>query len=430
MRYEFFVGKRYLLSARRDRSVSMITWISICGVALGVIALIVSTSVMNGFRTNLRNAITGSLPHITLFSWDEGVEEYEKLKERVLGHPEVLGAAPYIYKQALLTGRKKPKGALLRGIDPEQEPGVTRISSYLRESVYGLTPLSKERQAELSKTLLQRLRHRQSREEGVSDGIILGASLAQQLDAGVGDMVKLISSEQRMTPIGDVPRIKQLEVIGIFESGISGYDEVLAFADYRLVQKIYRMDDRVTGLGVSIRDPESASDIARELQAFDSRFLSSNWADENKSLFQVMKLEKIGLFLILTLIIVVAAFNIISSLIMLVAEKSREIAILKSLGASDRSVMRIFMFQGVVIGLIGTLAGVILGLGLCWMLATFDIVDIPPGVYPGGNRIPVLVDWSDVGLTTLCSFIICMLVTLYPSGKAARLNPVDPLRYE
>ena len=129
MRYEFFVGKRYLLSARRDRSVSMITWISICGVALGVIALIVSTSVMNGFRTNLRNAVTGSLPHITLFSWDEGVEEYEKLKERVLEHPEVLGASPYIYKQALLTGRKKPKGALLRGIDPELEPGVTRISS-------------------------------------------------------------------------------------------------------------------------------------------------------------------------------------------------------------------------------------------------------------------------------------------------------------
>ncbi len=430
MRYEFFVGKRYLLSARWDRSISMITWISICGVALGVIALIVSTSVMNGFRTNLRNAVTGSLPHITLFSWDEGVEEYEKLKERVLGHPEVLAAAPYIYKQALLTGRKKPKGALLRGIDPEQEPGVTRISSYLRESVYGLTPLSKERQAELSKTLLRRLLHRQSREEGVPDGIILGASLAQQLDAGVGDMVKLISSEQRMTPIGDVPRIKQLEVIGIFESGISGYDEVLAFADYRLVQKLYRMDNRVTGLGVSIRDPESASDIAQELQAFDSRFLSSNWADENKSLFQVMKLEKIGLFLILTLIIVVAAFNIISSLIMLVAEKSREIAILKSLGASDRSVMRIFMFQGVVIGLIGTLAGVILGLGLCWMLTNFDIVDIPPGVYPGGNRIPVLVDWSDVGLTTLCSFIICLLVTLYPSSKAARLNPVDPLRYE
>ena len=429
MRYETFIGKRYLFSPRRDRSISVITWISIGGVALGVVALIVATSVMNGFRTNLRDAVTGSLPHITVFAWDDAMKNYSGLQKRLMEHPEVKGVAPYIFKQALLTGRKQPKGALLRGIDPEQESEVTKISSFLREEVYGFAP-SLEKQALISKKLLHRLSHPDARINRLKDGIILGAKLARQLEAGVGDTVKLVSSEQRMTPIGDVPRIKKLEVIGIFESGISGYDEVLAFADYRLVQKIFRMGKEVSGLGVSIRDPEAASEMASELQQLGTGFLSSNWADENKSLFQVMKLEKIGLFLILTLIIVVAAFNIISSLIMQVAEKSREIAILKSLGASDRSVMRIFMFQGVVIGLIGTLAGVILGLGLCWMLATFDIVDIPPGVYPGGNRIPVLVDWSDVGLTTLCSFIICMLVTLYPSGKAARLNPVDPLRYE
>lgn len=430
MSFELFVGKRYLLSPRSDRSVSMITWISIGGVALGVIALIVSTSVMNGFRSNLRDAVTGSLPHITLFSWDEGIEAYNVLKNKVLEHPEVVAAAPYVYKQALLTGKKKPKGALLRGIDPLKEPSVTRISSYLRESIYALGPLDENEQRRLSASILERLSHLKAKAEKIPDGIIIGASLAQQLDVGIGDNVKLISSEQRMTPIGDVPRVKKLEVIGIFESGISGYDEVLAFADYRLVQKIYRMGKRVSGLGVSIRDPEAASQMAAELQQLDSRFMSSNWADENKSLFQVMKLEKIGLFLILTLIIVVAAFNIISSLIMLVAEKSREIAILKSLGATDGSVRRIFVYQGVVIGLAGTLFGVFLGLGLCWILGTFNIIDIPPGVYPGGNRIPVLIDWYDVGLTTLCSFLICVLVTLYPSSKAARMNPVDPLRYE
>ncbi len=430
MRYEFFVGKRYLFSPRRDRSISMITWISICGVALGVIALIVSTSVMNGFRTNLRDAVTGSLPHITLFSWGESLESYQNLQSKALEHPEVEGVAPYIFKQALLTGNKKPKGALLRGIDPQQEPLVTRISSFLRETVYGLAAPSQAEQNRTSQTLLLRMSHLESRKLGLRDGIILGASLAQQMEVTVGDTVKLISSEQRMTPIGDVPRIKKLEVIGIFESGISGYDEVLAFADYRLVQKIYRMGESISGLGVRIRDPEAASRIARELQELDSRFLSSNWADENKSLFQVMKLEKIGLFLILTLIVIVAAFNIISSLIMLVIEKSREIAILKSLGATDRSVRKIFVFQGVIIGLVGTLSGVVLGLGVCWLLANFNIIDIPPGVYPGGNRIPVLVDWLDVGLTTLCSFLICVLVTLYPSSKAARLNPVDPLRYE
>ncbi len=419
MGYELFVGKRYLLSPRSDRSISMITWISIGGVALGVIALIVSTSVMNGFRSNLRDAVTGSLPHITLFSWDEEIGAYNSLKKKVLEHPEVVAASPYVYKQALITGKKKPKGALLRGIDPQQEPSVTRISSYLRESIYSLGPLEEEEQRRLADSILERLSHPKARAEKIPDGIILGASLAQQLDVRIGDTVKVISSEQRMTPIGDVPRVKKLEVIGIFESGISGYDEVLAFADYRLVQKIFRMGKEVSGLGVSIRDPETASEMASELQQLATGFLSSNWADENKSLFQVMKLEKIGLFLILTLIIVVAAFNIISSL-----------AILKSLGATDGSVRRIFVFQGVVIGLSGTIVGVILGLALCWVLGTFNIIDIPPGVYPGGNRIPVLIDWYDVGLTTICSFLICMLVTIYPSSKAARMNPVDPLRYE
>jgi lipoprotein-releasing system permease protein len=219
-------------------------------------------------------------------------------------------------------------------------------------------------------------------------------------------------------------------VIGIFESGISGYDEVLAFIDYRLLQKIYRMDDKITGLGVSIIDAGTAPEIAMELSEIGEEYVVSNWADENKSIFQVMKLEKIGLFLILTLIIVVAAFNIISSLIMLVLEKSREIAILKALGAKDSSIRRIFFFQGLVIGSMGTISGVLVGLAICWGIMTFDIIDIPAGVYPGGNRIPVLIDWTDVLITTTASFLICVLVTLYPSTKASRLNPVDPLRYE
>ncbi len=429
MRYENFIGKRYLFSPRRDRSISVITWISIGGVALGVIALIVSTSVMNGFRTNLRDAVTGSLPHITMFAWDDAMKNYSGLKKRLMEHPEVKGVAPYIFKQALLTGRKQPKGALLRGIDPEQESKVTNITSYLREEVYGFTP-SIEKQALISKKLLNRLSHLDARTNRLKDGIILGAKLARQLEVDIGETIKLVSSEQRLTPIGDIPRIKKLEVIGIFESGISGYDEVLAFTDYRLLQKIYRMEDKITGLGVRIRDGEKAPQIAVELSEFSGEYVVSNWADENKSIFQVMKLEKIGLFLILTLIIVVAAFNIISSLIMLVLEKSREIAILKALGAKDSSIRRIFFFQGLVIGSLGTISGVLVGLAICWVIMTFDIIDIPAGVYPGGNKIPVLIDWTDVLITTSASFLICVLVTLYPSTKAARLNPVDPLRYE
>ncbi|MBC8219972.1 MAG: ABC transporter permease [Proteobacteria bacterium] len=429
MRYETFIGKRYLFSPRQDRSISVITWISIGGVALGVVALIVSTSVMNGFRTNLRNAVTGSLPHVTVFAWDDEMDNYSGLQKRLTEHPEVNGVAPYIFKQALLTGRKKPKGALLRGIDPKQEANVTRIASYLRDEVYGLTP-SLEKQKQISARLLQRLSHTEARTNGLKDGIILGAKLARQLEANVGDSVKLVSSEQRLTPMGDVPRIKKLEVIGIFESGISGYDEVLAFIDYRLLQKIYRMQNKITGLGVRISDPENAPDIADKLAGLSEDYIVGNWADENKSIFQVMKIEKIGLFLILSLIIVVAAFNIISSLIMLVLEKSREIAILKALGAKDSGIRKIFFFQGLVIGSLGTIGGVFVGLAICWILMSFDIIDIPPGVYPGGNRIPVLIDWFDVALATVASFTICILVTLYPASKAARLNPVDPLRYE
>ena len=396
---------------------------------MGVVALIVSTSVMNGFRTNLRDAVTGSLPHITVFAWDDAMQNYSGLQKRLTEHPEVEGVAPYIFKQALLTGRKQPKGALLRGIDPQQETEVTKISSFLRDEVYGFTP-SPEKQALISARLLKRLSHPEARSKRLKDGIILGAKLARQLEANVGDSVKLVSSEQRMTPIGDVPRIKKLEVIGIFESGISGYDEVLAFIDYRLLQKIYRMGNHITGLGVSISDPENAPEISLELAELSEDYIIGNWADENKSIFQVMKLEKIGLFLILSLIIVVAAFNIISSLIMLVLEKSREIAILKALGAKDSGIRKIFFFQGLVIGSLGTIGGVLVGLAICWALMTFEIIDIPAGVYPGGNRIPVLIDWLDVALATVASFTICILVTLYPATKASRLNPVDPLRYE
>ena len=429
MRYETFIGKRYLFSPRQDRSISVITWISIGGVALGVVALIVSTSVMNGFRTNLRNAVTGSLPHITIFAWDDAMVNYSGLQKRIDAHPEVNGVAPYIFKQALLTGRKKPKGALLRGIDPQQEANVTRIASYLRDEVYGFTP-SPEDQELISVRLLERLSHPEASKKNLKDGIILGAKLARQLEVNVGDSVKLVSSEQRLTPIGDVPRIKKLEVIGIFESGISGYDEVLAFIDYRLLQKIYSMQNKITGLGVRIGDPENAPDIADDLADLSENYIIGNWADENKSIFQVMKIEKIGLFVILSLIIVVAAFNIISSLIMLVLEKSREIAILKAIGAKDSGIRRIFFFQGLVIGSLGTIGGVLVGLAICWILMSFDIIDIPPGVYPGGNRIPVLIDWFDVVIATVASFTICILVTLYPASKASRLNPVDPLPYE
>ena len=430
MGYEFFISKRYLFSPRQDRSFSVITWISIGGVALGVLALVVSTAVMNGFQENLRNAIIGSLPHVTLFSWDDGMTDYEKLENEIQNLTEVMDVSPYTFQQVLLTGKKQPQGALLRGIDPQREVHVTNIASFLRETPVESVANEEVAQQKIASKILSRLSYAPSQSIKQTEGIILGSALAQQLDVSFGDTVQLISSEQRTTAVGNVPAMERLEVIGFFESGISGYDEVLAFMDYRLVQTIYRMGANVTGLGIRVKSPKLAPTIAEKIQDLSAEYITSNWADENRGMFQVMEVQKISLILILNVIVIVAAFNIISSLIMLILEKSREIAILKSLGASDRSIRKIFMWQGLVIGLLGTGIGVILGCLICWGLANFNLIEIPPGVYPGGDRIPVAIDWGDIGITTVASFLICFLITLYPSTKAARLNPVDPLRYE
>ena len=430
MSYEVSVGKRYLVSRRSTRTISVITWISISGVALGVVALVVVTSVMNGFRDNLRKAIIGALPHVTVSGWEGGIYDHESLLDKARENPDVIAAAPYIYKQALIGSPEHSKGALIRGIDTDLEPFVTEIGSFVKTEIYEYPERTVEEQAAISKKIMDRLNFSKSREAGLKGGIVLGAQLAMSLDAQIGSIVQLISSEQRMTPIGDVPRVKKLEVVGIFESGISGYDEVLAFVDYRWVQRIYDMTGRVSGIGVRIEEAERAPEIAETLKKELDPYLVSNWADENKGIFQVMKLEKIGLFLILAVVVLVAAFNIISSLVMMVIEKSKEIAILKSIGATDGSIRQIFMYQGILVGTVGTVFGVSIGLFICWLLMTFNIIPIPPGVYPGGNRIPVSISWPEIGFTAFSSFMICLLVTIYPATIAAKVNPVEALRNE
>ena len=429
MRYEIYIGLRYLLSRRKDRSVSFITWISIGGVMLGVVALIVSTSLMNGFRDNLRKSIIGSLPHVTVYGVEGGKEAIEQLQQRILQHPEVSHTAPYIYKQALLAGTDLPKGTLLRGIDPQKEIHVTEIASFLRHEIDPEASPSEEEQAQIAQNILARLSWEDSKRQRKPAGVILGSALAQGLGVVPGDSVKLISSETRMTPVGDVPRAKKMEVVGIFESGISGYDEVLAFVDYRLAQKIYNMEEAVSGIGVRVNDPEQATQTAQALQDDLKMVFVNDWASENKSIFQLMKLEKLALFIVLALIVLVAAFNIISSLTMLVLEKTKEIAILKALGSTDRSILSIFMLQGVMIGVFGTLFGLAVGLGICATLLNFNIIEIPPG-YPGGNRIPLSVEWLEIALIALVSFLICFVVTIFPAFKAVRIEPAQALQYK
>lgn len=428
MKYEMYIGLRYLLSRRKDRSISVITWISIIGVMLGVVALVVSTSMLNGFRFNLRKAIIGSLPHVTVSGLQGGSGEVEALEAQLLSNNQVLYTSPFVHKEAMLTGGLLPKGALIRGIDPDKEVHVTEVASFLREKIYAEELPTEEEQARISSKILTRLSYERSRAEKQKAGIILGASLAVNLGVVPGDSLKIISSESRMTPIGNVPRAKEVEVIGIFESGIHGYDEVLAFLDYRLVQRLYKLESHHLEIGVRIDDPEAAPDVAQNIREENTLYHISDWTYGNKSMFQIMKLEKILIFIVLAFMVLVAAFNIVSSLTMMVVEKQKDIAVLKSLGSKDRSILAIFMLQGVIIGVFGTVFGISLGLFICWFLATF--IEIPPGVYPGSNHVPILIDAWEIVTIALISFMICLLVTILPAFKAARIEPAESLQYQ
>lgn len=430
MRYEMFIGLRYLLSRRKDRSISIITWISIIGVMLGVVALVVSTAMLNGFRSNMQRAIIGSLPHVTVSGLLGEAGEMETVLDKIHSNRDVLHTSPFIHKEAMLAGGTSPKGTLIRGIDPDNEPNITEIASFLRTEIYPTIPPSEEEQTRISEQILTRLSYERSQAEKKKAGIILGASLAFNLGVIPGDVIKVISNNTRMTPIGDVPRAKEVEVIGIFESGIHGYDEVLAFLDYRLVQRLFNMSPHALDIGVSIQDPEQAPEIANELSQTLEFYHISDWTYGNQSMFQIMKLEKVLIFIVLGFMILVAAFNIISSLTMMVLEKSKEIAILKALGSKDRSILAIFMLQGVVIGVFGTIFGISLGLLICWVLGNFNIVDIPPGVYPGGNHVPILIDWVEIGLIGVIAFLICILVTAHPAYKAAQIEPAESLQHQ
>ena len=419
--YELFVALRYFRSPRKDHSISVITWVSMIGVALGVAALIIAISLMNGFRDNLQRSIIGSLPHVNIYGVIDNIVDSPQMNQQILEHEGVLAVSPYIVKQTLLMAEQESIGTLIRGIDPVRELSVTDIALFVRQSLRLSDELDEDQQLVIATKIVHSLKQ---------GGIILGARIARKLNVNTGDFLKLVSSHERITPLGNLPRLKKIKVIGIFESGISGYDETLSFVDYRLIQKLYQIPNYISGLGIRIENVEKAPEIAQQLQKSFPRYITSNWASDNQSIFQVMKLEKVGLFLLLSLIIVIVSFNILSSLTMMVLEKSKEIAILKSIGATDRSIGMIFMLQGALIGWIGAMSGLLLGLLAAWILMNFQVIEVPVGVYPGGGKIPMAVYFDEVAWIVLSAFFICFFATLYPANKAARILPAESLRYE
>jgi lipoprotein-releasing system permease protein len=414
MSFEIFVSLRYLLAKRRQTFISLITLISIVGVAVGVMALIVVLAVMNGFQEDLRNRILGITSHVVVGSFGGTVANYRELMAAAEKQPGVEAAAPFIYTQVMLSSGRGVSGAVLRGVDPPSSSKVTNIQeSLIHGNIGDLKPPVTD-----------------SGEAGSPPGIILGVELANALGVKAGEFVTAISPTGRLTPMGQSPRSKLFQVVGILRSGMYEYDNTLAYIHLGAAQQFLAMGDVATGVEVKVSDIYRADKTAAELRGLlGAGYWVRDWMQMNRSLFSALKLEKVVMFIILTLIVLVAAFNIVGSLIMLVMEKTRDIAILKAMGATTASIRKIFVFEGALIGVSGTALGTIGGFILCAILKRYKFIELPPDVYYL-STLPVNMELTDVATIAVSAIAISLLATLYPSRQAARLDPADALRYE
>jgi lipoprotein-releasing system permease protein len=414
MSYELFIGLRYLKAKRKQTFVSLITFISIAGVMVGVTALIVVIAVMNGFKEDLRDKILGVTSHVVISRFDGNISKYQEVREKVEEVSGVNAATPFIYTQVMISSRKAISGAVLRGIEPKTASKVINLPKNLRAG--SLEELEAEKKPEGMRS---------------TPGIILGNELARNIGASRGEPVTVISPLGRLTPLGRVPRSQTFRVAGIFDSGMYEYDSTIAYVSLWAAQRFLGIGDRVTGIEVRVDDIYEADRVAKAIgKALDGYpYWSRDWMRMNKNLFSALKLEKIVMFIILTLIILVAAFNIVGTLIMVVIEKTRDIAILKSMGATRSSIMKIFMIEGAVIGLVGTLLGLLGGYTLCKLLATYKFIELPSDVYYI-STLPVQVNPLDVALIALAAIVITLAASVYPAWQASRFDPAEAIRYE
>ncbi len=414
---ELFIGFRHLRSRSKLAFVSLTTWISVLGIALGVATLIVVVGVMTGFQREFRDKILGTQSHIVITrSGATLMREWRDILQKARDHEGVVAASPFVYGQAMFSFNNRVLGAVVRGIVPDQEIDVTDIRRYLKDGV-----LKKI----LEKTSAGR------------PGIIIGAELAKNLHLKEGDTVMMVSPVGVVTPMGLVPRTKKFQVVGIFRSGFYQYDAGLSFISMKESQAFFGFGKSVTGVHLRVQDIFSAERISRKIQGtLSGNYLSRSWQEMNRNLFSALKTEKTTLTILLLLVVVVAAFNIIGSLVMVVMEKGREIAILKSMGATSGAILRIFFVQGAFIGLLGAVLGTGGGLVLGWNLhivedfleRAFGLDILPPSVYHI-EKLPVQMTPFDVSVTAVVAFIICLAATLYPAWRASRVDPVENLRY-
>jgi lipoprotein-releasing system permease protein len=427
MPYEFFISKRYLRAKRKQIFVSIITLISILGIFLGVAALIIVLAVMNGFEADLRTKILGIKSHIELTTDIAGpMKDYENVRKRITGTEGVVASTPFIYSQAMIRNGNGVTGVIIRGLDTQSAFKVINLGKIREGDIQYLNKLP----AAISK--------RYEKEDARIAGIVVGKEMARNLGIFLYDTITIISPVGISTPMGMMPRMKKFVVAGIFESGFYEYDSTLAYLSLQSCQDFLQMGDTVTGIDIKVDDIYKADVIARKIQnKLGYPFWAHNWMQMNKNLFSALKLEKRVMFIILSLIVLVAAFNIISALIMIVMEKNKDIAILKSMGATSRSIMKIFIYQGIIVGVIGTALGSTVGLAVALNLQKvsqfvekmFDVKFLPGDVYYL-SELPSKVNYGDVLIIVAGTLLVCFISTIYPSWRASRLDPAEALRYE
>jgi lipoprotein-releasing system permease protein len=407
MRFELFVALRYLLARRKQAFISLISLISTLGVAVGVMALIIALALMTGLQGELRDRILGSAAH--MYVWKTGgIQDYQAEVQKLRAVPGIVGAAPAILGKALVSTAGGDAFITFKGIDPALEPDVTDIQRTMQQgSIRDLAP----------------------RGEEDIPGILVGKDLAELLRVRVGDAVTLTTPQGTLSPMGMIPRVRRARIAGIYALGLYEFDAAYGYIDLDFAKRLMGKDI-VDLVQVKVDDiyaaPEVADRVARE---FGESYVTQDWTDMNAQLFSALWLEKMAISITIGLIVAVAALNIIASLILLVMEKSRDIAILKTMGTSSPRIMRIFMMQGLIIGSIGTAVGGVCGLVLCWVLDRYRLIQIPMDVYQV-SYVPFVVEPLDLAVVIVSAIVICFLATIYPSRQASRLDPVQALRFE